>query len=52
MAIAQAPLDEAARELRRHWVTEQYDWARIAKQTYAVYYRVVREPKLLGRSVI
>jgi glycosyltransferase involved in cell wall biosynthesis len=52
LAVARAPLDEAARESRRHWVTEQYDWARIAKQTYAVYHRVVREPKLLGRSVI
>jgi glycosyltransferase involved in cell wall biosynthesis len=52
MAVAQVPLDEAARESRRHWVTEQYDWSRIAKQTYAVYHRVVREPKLLGRSVI
>jgi hypothetical protein len=51
-AVARAPLDEAARESRRHWVIEQYDWARIAKQTYAVYHRVVREPKLLGRSVI
>jgi glycosyltransferase involved in cell wall biosynthesis len=52
VAVTQAPLDEAARESRRRWVTEQYDWARIAKQTYAVYHRVVREPKLLGRSVI
>jgi glycosyltransferase involved in cell wall biosynthesis len=52
VAVARAPLDEAARESRRHWVIEQYDWARIAKQTYAVYHRVVREPKLLGRSVI
>ncbi len=50
--LAQTPLDEAARESRRRWVTEQYDWGRIARQTYAVYDRVVREPKLLGRNVI
>jgi glycosyltransferase involved in cell wall biosynthesis len=52
VSVAQAPPDEAAREMRRRWVTEQYDWTRIAKQTYAVYDRVVREPKLLGRSII
>lgn len=51
-ALAQTPLDEAARESRRRWVTEQYDWGRIARQTYAVYDRVVREPKLLGRNVM
>jgi glycosyltransferase involved in cell wall biosynthesis len=50
--LAQTPLDEAARESRRRWVTEHYDWGRIARQTYAVYDRVVREPKLLGRNVI
>ena len=52
VSVTQAPPDEAAREMRRRWVTEQYDWTRIAKQTYAVYNRVVREPKLLGRSII
>jgi glycosyltransferase involved in cell wall biosynthesis len=52
VSMAKTPIDESARELRRRWVVEHYDWGRIAKQTYAVYDRVVREPKLLGRSVI
>ncbi len=52
LALSRMPLDPAARESRRRWVTEQYDWGRIAKQTYAVYDRVVREQKLLGRSVM
>jgi glycosyltransferase involved in cell wall biosynthesis len=52
MVLSKAPIDEDARESRRRWVTEQYDWGRIAKQTYAVYGRVVRGPRLLGRSVM
>jgi glycosyltransferase involved in cell wall biosynthesis len=51
-ALAKLHQDEAAREIRRRWVHERYDWGRIAQQTRAVYSRVVREPKLLGRSVI
>src|SRR5262249_53446071 len=52
LALSKMPVDEAARESRRRWVTEQYDWGRIARQTYAVYDRVVREPKPLSRSVM
>src|SRR5882724_5705002 len=51
-SLAHAPRDEAAREGRRQWVTEHYDWGRIAQQTLAVYERVLREPRLLDRSVI
>jgi glycosyltransferase involved in cell wall biosynthesis len=51
-ALAQLHPDEAASEGRKRWVHERYDWARIAQQTREVYDRVVREPKLLGRSVI
>jgi glycosyltransferase involved in cell wall biosynthesis len=50
--LAQLHPDEAASEGRKRWVHERYDWARIAQQTREVYDRVVREPKLLGRSVI
>jgi glycosyltransferase involved in cell wall biosynthesis len=50
--LANMHQDEATREGRRRWVHERYDWGRIAQQTRAVYTRVVREPKLLGRSVI
>ena len=50
--LAQSHPDEAASEGRKRWVHERYDWARIAQQTREVYDRVVREPKLLGRSVI
>jgi glycosyltransferase involved in cell wall biosynthesis len=50
--FAQSPVDEGARQSRRRWVTEHYDWSRIAQQTYALYGRVIREPKLLGRSVL
>jgi glycosyltransferase involved in cell wall biosynthesis len=50
--LANMHQDEATREGRRRWVHERYDWGRIAQQTRAVYSRVVREPKLLGRSVI
>jgi glycosyltransferase involved in cell wall biosynthesis len=52
VSISKAPIDEPARESRRLWVVEQYDWGRIAKQTYAVYNRVLSEPKLLDRTVI
>jgi glycosyltransferase involved in cell wall biosynthesis len=51
-SICKAPIDESARESRRLWVVEHYDWGRIAKQTYAVYNRVLSEPKLLDRTVI
>jgi glycosyltransferase involved in cell wall biosynthesis len=51
-ALAQLRPDEAASEGRKRWVHERYDWGRIAQQTREVYDRVVREPKLLGRSVI
>lgn len=51
-ALAQLRPDEAASEGRKRWVHERYDWGRIARQTREVYSRVVREPKLLGRSVI
>jgi len=51
-ALAQLRPDEAASEGRKRWVHERYDWGRIAQQTREVYSRVVREPKLLGRSVI
>jgi glycosyltransferase involved in cell wall biosynthesis len=50
--LASAPHDDAARDGRRRWVTEHYDWGRIAQQTQAVYDRVVREHRPLGRSVI
>jgi glycosyltransferase involved in cell wall biosynthesis len=46
------PVDEAARDRRMHWVVEHYDWSLIAAQTHAVYSRVVREHRPLGRSVI
>jgi glycosyltransferase involved in cell wall biosynthesis len=46
------PVDEAARDRRMHWVVEHYDWSLIAEQTHAVYSRVVREHRPLGRSVI
>jgi glycosyltransferase involved in cell wall biosynthesis len=50
--FASAPLDEAARARRMHWVVEHYDWSRIAQQTHAVYSRVAREHRPLGRSVV
>lgn len=39
--VAQCPVNESARELRRQWVAETYDWDRIAKQTYGVYEKVL-----------
>lgn len=39
--VAQTPQNEAAREARRHWVAETYDWERIARQTHTVYRRVL-----------
>jgi glycosyltransferase involved in cell wall biosynthesis len=39
--FAQAPQNEAACEARRRWVADTYDWDRIARQTYAVYHRVL-----------
>jgi len=52
VTLAQTPVDETAREARRRWVTEHYDWGHVAKQTYAVYDRVAHELNLLGRSVL
>lgn len=48
-SLAHGPQDDATREARRRWVHERYDWGRVAQQTRAVYSRVVREPKLLGK---
>jgi glycosyltransferase involved in cell wall biosynthesis len=39
--FAQLPQSEAAREARRRWVADTYDWDRIARQTYTVYRRVL-----------
>jgi glycosyltransferase involved in cell wall biosynthesis len=50
--LAAEPPDEAARERRRRWVLERYDWDRIAQQTFEIYNRVAREHPPLGRSVI
>jgi glycosyltransferase involved in cell wall biosynthesis len=50
--LAAVPLDEVARDRRMRWVLEHYDWSRIAQQTYAVYDRVVREHRPLGRSIV
>jgi glycosyltransferase involved in cell wall biosynthesis len=50
--LASTPLDEAARERRRRWVLEHYDWGRIAQQTLAVYDRVLKQPRPLGRSIV
>ncbi len=50
--IASVPADETTRTRRMRWVVERYDWGRIAQQTYAVYNRVLREPRVLGRSIL
>ncbi len=50
-SLAAAPQDDAAWVARRRWVMEQYDWERIARRTLEVYSRVLRAPKLIGRSV-
>jgi glycosyltransferase involved in cell wall biosynthesis len=39
--VAQTPRNEAAREARRRWVADTYDWDRIGRQTYAVYRQVL-----------
>jgi glycosyltransferase involved in cell wall biosynthesis len=39
--VAQVPQNDAARETRRRWVADTYDWERIARQTHAVYQRVL-----------
>jgi glycosyltransferase involved in cell wall biosynthesis len=52
MDLANAPADETARLRRMRWVVEQYDWGRIAVQTHALYCRVMREHRPLGRSVL
>jgi glycosyltransferase involved in cell wall biosynthesis len=51
-ALAAEPSDDAERDRRRRWVTERYDWSRIAQQTREVYERVVREHRMLGRSAV
>jgi glycosyltransferase involved in cell wall biosynthesis len=40
-AAAQTPQTDTARDARRRWVAETYDWDRIARQTYALYHRVL-----------
>jgi glycosyltransferase involved in cell wall biosynthesis len=44
--VAQSPDDEAARAERRRWVTDTYDWTRIARQTLGVYRRVLSGPSM------
>ncbi len=44
--VARLPDDEAARAERRRWVTETYDWSRIAGQTLGVYQRVLSGPSI------
>ena len=39
--FARTPQNEADREARRRWVADTYDWDRIARQTHAVYRRVL-----------
>jgi glycosyltransferase involved in cell wall biosynthesis len=39
--IARTPRSDAAREARRRWVADTYDWDRIVRQTYAVYSQVL-----------
>jgi glycosyltransferase involved in cell wall biosynthesis len=41
--LAQTPQSDAAREARRQWVTDSYNWDRVAEQTLAVYRRVGAE---------
>jgi glycosyltransferase involved in cell wall biosynthesis len=50
--LARLPQNEVARDTRRRWVTEHYNWERIAQQTLAVYSRVAGEHRALGRTVI
>jgi glycosyltransferase involved in cell wall biosynthesis len=50
--LASVPLDVPARERRMQWVVEHYDWGRIAQQTYAVYSRVLRQYRPVGRTVV
>ncbi|MEP7311776.1 MAG: glycosyltransferase family 4 protein [Pseudomonadota bacterium] len=42
-------LDDAARAARMRWVTDKYDWDRIAGQTLAVYRSALRGGNPLGR---
>jgi glycosyltransferase involved in cell wall biosynthesis len=50
--LGREPISDVERENRRVWVTEHYDWGRIAKQTLDVYNRVLQEPKLLRHTVL
>jgi glycosyltransferase involved in cell wall biosynthesis len=43
-ALAAMTEHPAAREARRRWVADTYNWERIARQTYAVYRRVLAQP--------
>ncbi|MGH8138274.1 MAG: glycosyltransferase family 4 protein [Steroidobacteraceae bacterium] len=47
-AFAATPEQPAAREARRRWVADTYDWGRVADQTHALYRRVLglRSPVL------
>jgi hypothetical protein len=42
--MQQTPDDEVARAERRRWVTDTYDWNRIAHLTLGVYRRVLTQP--------
>jgi glycosyltransferase involved in cell wall biosynthesis len=44
--IIRSPDDEAIRAERRRWVTDTYDWTRIARQTLDVYRRVLSGPSV------
>jgi len=49
--LGAAPQDDPAREARRRWVAERYDWGRIALQTQVVYERVMRSRRALGKAI-
>jgi len=51
-AAASAPPDELERANRRRWVTDHYDWQRIAQQTQEVYDHVVSAYGRIGRNVL
>jgi glycosyltransferase involved in cell wall biosynthesis len=44
--FAARPLTRAAREIRRRWVYQHYDWLDITRRTLAVYQTVVAAPSL------
>ncbi len=49
-AVAQVPPDAAARDARRQWVAQTYDWERISLQTYAVYRRLLGPPSPMSEQ--